>query len=60
MDEKYYSVRQVANQLGLKTRTVREWIRAGKLLGTKYGVSNRWFVSEAEIKRLRCKDADKR
>lgn len=60
MEEKYYSVRQVANQLGLKTRTVREWIRAGKLLGTKYGVSNRWFVSEAEVKRLRSGDADKR
>lgn len=51
--EKTYNIRQAADLLGIKVRTVREWIRLGKLNGTKYDCSNRWFISESEIKRLR-------
>lgn len=50
--EKHYSIRQASNLLGIKVRTVREWIRNGKLSAVKYGVSNRWFISEEEIKRV--------
>lgn len=50
--EKHYSIRQASNLLGIKVRTVREWIRNGKLKAVKYGVSNRWFISEEEIARL--------
>ena len=53
MEQKYYNVRQTANLLGIKVRTVREWIRNGKLRAAKYEVSNRWFISEEEIKRIR-------
>lgn len=49
---KNYNIRQASNLLGIKVRTVREWIRRGKLKATKYGVSNRWFISEDEIKRI--------
>lgn len=51
--EKRYSIRQASELLGIKVRTVREWIRLGKIKATKYEVSNRWFISESEIKRLR-------
>lgn len=51
-DEKRYSVRQAANMLGIKVRTVREWIRNGKLNANKYGVSNRWYIPESEIVRI--------
>lgn len=50
--EKMYNVRQTSNLLGIKVRTVREWIRNGKLKAGKYDVSNRWFVPESEIERL--------
>ena len=50
--EKYYNIRQASNLLGIKVRTVREWIRNGKLKAIKYGESNRWFISEEEIKRI--------
>ena len=50
--EKMYNVRQASNLLGIKVRTVREWIRNGKLKADKYTVSNRWFISESEIERL--------
>ena len=52
MDEKYYGIRQASNLLGIKVRTVREWIRNGKLKAVKYGVSNRWFIAESEIRRV--------
>ena len=50
--EKYYSIRQASNILGIKVRTVREWIRNGKITAIKYGASNRWFIPESEIRRL--------
>lgn len=51
--ERNYDIRQAANVLGLKTRTVREWIRQGKIKGFKYGLSNRWFIAESELQRIR-------
>lgn len=50
--EKRYNLVQVSKILGVQVRTVREWIRAGKLKATKYPTSNRWFVTESEIKRI--------
>ena len=50
--DRFYSIRQASNLLGIKVRTVREWIRRGKLKAVKYGVSNRWFISEDEIRRI--------
>lgn len=49
---KMYNIRQASNLLGIKVRTVREWIRNGKLKAGKYDVSNRWFIPESEIERL--------
>lgn len=53
MEEKNYSLTQVAELLGIKVRTAREWVRTGKLKAQKYECSNRWFVSESEINRVR-------
>lgn len=51
--EKRYNIRQAADILGIKVRTVREWIKLGKLNAEKYGCSNRWFISEDEINRVK-------
>lgn len=53
MEERYYSLRETAMMLGIKVRTAREWVRTGKLKATKYDCSNRWFVAESEIRRLK-------
>lgn len=53
-----YNVRQTAEMLGVKTRTVREWITQGKIHGFKYGISNRWFVSSEEMERLKSEVTD--
>lgn len=51
--DKNYSLRQASELLGIKVRTVRDWIGKGKIKAEKYGCSNRWFVSESEIARIR-------
>ena len=50
---KRYNIRQAADILGIKVRTVREWIKLGKLNAEKYECSNRWFISEEEINRVK-------
>ena len=52
-EEKNYNIVRTAELLGIKVRTVRQWIRDGKLKAVKYDVSNRWFIPESEIERLR-------
>jgi excisionase family DNA binding protein len=51
--EKGYSLLQTAEFLGIKVRTVRDWVHKGKIKATKITGSNRWVVKESEIKRLR-------
>ena len=52
MNEKNYSIRQASELLGVKVRTVREWIKTGKLKAYKYDISNRWYIHESEVLRL--------
>lgn len=47
-----YSLRQASNILGVKVRTLREWIRNGKIKAQKYEISNRWFITQSEIDRV--------
>lgn len=51
--ERGYSVVETSKYLGIKVRTVREWIRLGKIHATKLEGSNRWVIMESEIKRIR-------
>lgn len=52
-EEKNYNIVKTAELLGIKVRTVRQWIRDGKIKAVKYEVSNRWFIPESEIERLK-------
>ena len=47
-----YSIKQVSELLGIKVRTVREWIKTGKLKAKKYPCSNRWFIPKEEVERM--------
>jgi excisionase family DNA binding protein len=51
--EKFFSLRQAAVMLGIKTRTARAWVHDGKLSAIKYPGSDRWYVSATEIERMR-------
>lgn len=51
--EEMYNIVQTSRLLGIKVRTVRDWISKGKLRAQKYEGSNRWYISESEINRVR-------
>lgn len=50
--EKHYDLIQTAELVGLKVRTLRQWIRDGRLNAKKIPGGQKWVVSESEIKRL--------
>lgn len=50
--ETSYNIKETAEMLGIKVRTVREWIRNGKIKAFKYPNSRIWRIKESEIKRL--------
>lgn len=50
--EKGYTLKDVAKIMGLKVRTVRQWVHDGKLRAVKPEGAKQWVVSESEIRRL--------
>ena len=53
MVEKGYNLRQVADSLGLKVRTIRQWVHDGKITAVKPEGGKQWIVSESEIRRIK-------
>ena len=51
--KQFYTLRNAAEILGIKTRTAREWVKTGKLSAIKYPGSDRWYVSSDEIEKVR-------
>lgn len=51
--ERVYNVVDTAQLLGIKTRTVREWIHTGRIAARKLAGTRRWIIAEAEIERMR-------
>ena len=50
--EKGYDLAQVAVFLGVKVRTVRQWLREGKIKAHKPDGAKKWVVLESEVRRL--------
>lgn len=56
------TLREVAEACGVKVRTVREWLRIGKIKGIKSLSGYRWYIAESEVQRIvgeRQKNEDK-
>lgn len=49
--EMEYGITEAAVRLGMKARTVREWIRNGKIKAHK-NTSGKWVITDAEIERI--------
>lgn len=47
-----YNMRQAANIIGVKVRTLRAWLRLGKIHGEKNPISGRWFFTADEVNRI--------
>lgn len=44
----------------VKTGTVRDWIREGKMIAVKLGGGDRWRVSEEELRRFANAELEKK
>lgn len=53
--EKHYSLIETAEILGVKVRTLREWLKTGYLTAHKHDNKPKWYVSQSEIERLQNK-----
>ena len=58
MESRNYSISGASEVLGVKVRTIRQWIRDGKIKAQKYSVSNRWFIPAEEIDRIQSTRSD--
>ena len=56
--EQGYNLKQVADALGMKVRTMRQWVHDGKLKAEKIPGTKRWIVLESEVRRLQNRNAD--
>lgn len=56
--EKMYDLVETAEILGVKVRTLREWLKTGFLIGHRYNGKPKWYVSQSEIDRLQCKEVE--
>lgn len=47
MTERLYSVEEAAEALGISPLTLGDWLRAGKITGTKIG--RKWRITERDL-----------
>jgi excisionase family DNA binding protein len=47
MTERLYSVEDAAAALGISPLTLGDWLRAGKIVGTKIG--RKWRITESDL-----------
>lgn len=53
IEKEVYTLEELSKILSVKVRTLREWIKVGKLKAFKYNGNGRyWYVTRAEIKRM--------
>lgn len=45
------TIRQVAKLLGIKVRTIREWIKKNKIKAVKIGNDRTWYIPKEEVYR---------
>lgn len=50
--ENEYGIRAAAKLIGIKARTVRDWIYKGKIRAYK-NKSNKWLITQSEIEKIR-------
>lgn len=50
--EKTYKLKEAAEILGLKVRTIRQWVHDGKIEAFKVPGGKHWFIKESELRRV--------
>lgn len=55
--EQYYNLKDAARLCGIKVRTIREWVKVGKIKAEKQNNDWYWMIPGSEIERIN--DANK-
>lgn len=55
--EKTYNLKETADVLRVKVRTIRNWVHNGTIKANKIEGTNRWIVMESEINRILGKES---
>lgn len=55
---KDYTIREAAKILNVKVRTIRDWLKKGKIKAEKKTNDWYWMIPEVEIERLRNGNTD--
>lgn len=50
--EKNFDLLETSKILGVKVRTIREWVKSGFIVAKKYDGKHKWYISETEIERI--------
>lgn len=56
--ERGYTLKEVADCMGLKVRTIRQWVHDGKIRAVKPDGAKQWVVGESEVRRLTGENAN--
>ena len=50
LEEKWYTVEQIATLLQVHEQTIRRWLRDGELVGRSFGGKTGWRVRESALR----------
>lgn len=53
--EKFYSLVEASEILGIKLRTVRQWVSEGYLQAKRYNSKKKLYIPQSEIERVQNK-----
>lgn len=60
MDERWFTVEQIAGSLQVHEQTVRRWLRERALAGRYFGGKTGWRVRESDLNAFLATDRDRR
>ena len=52
MDERWFTVEQIAQQIQVSEQTVRRWLRDGSIRGHSFGGKAGWRVKESDLNKF--------
>ena len=50
MNEELYTIKEVAEHFHVSTKTIQNWIKAGKMKGSRPG--RKWLFSEEQVRKV--------
>jgi len=49
IDDRWFTVAEIAERLKVEDQTVRRWLKSGELVGSNFGGRTGWRIREADV-----------